>query len=92
MREGMKTYKLIGSDRNSYESSTPGTIGGHRKGKIYGRLDCPASLSAIAKGGYVTQRVFFADEETAIKAGFRPCGVCMPGEYAVWKRQTESDV
>ncbi|WP_053363416.1 Ada metal-binding domain-containing protein [Bacillus sp. FJAT-27251] len=90
MGEGTKTYKLLGPDRKVYESSTPGIIGGHRKGKIYGRLDCPAALRAIAKGGYVTQRVFFADEATAIEAGFRPCGVCMPREYAVWKRQKDT--
>ena len=39
-----------------------GTIGGHRRTRIYGRLDCPSALRAIARGGYVTHRVFFADE------------------------------
>jgi methylphosphotriester-DNA--protein-cysteine methyltransferase len=29
--------------------------------------------------------VFFADEETAIAAGFRPCGACMREEYRRWK-------
>jgi methylphosphotriester-DNA--protein-cysteine methyltransferase len=29
--------------------------------------------------------VFFADENTAIAAGYRPCAVCMPEEYATWK-------
>ena len=33
--------------------------------KIYGRLDCPSALRAIAVGGYVASRVFFADEPTA---------------------------
>ena len=32
-------------------------------------------------------RVFFADEETAVAAGYRPCAVCMPERYAEWKRQ-----
>ncbi|MFX4287415.1 Ada metal-binding domain-containing protein [Janibacter sp. G349] len=81
-----KTYTLLGADKVRYESPTPGTLGGHRKGRIYGRLDCPTALRAIAKGGYVTQRVFFADEATAIAAGFRPCAVCLPQEYAVWKQ------
>ena len=39
-----------------------GTLGGHRATKIFGRLDCPAALRAIARGGYVSQRVFFFDE------------------------------
>ena len=30
-----------------------GTLGGHRGTRIYGRLDCPAALRAIARGGYV---------------------------------------
>jgi len=77
-----RTWTLVGSDGRSYSSATPGTLGGHASGKIYGRLDCPAALRAIARGGYVTQRVFFADEKTA---GFRPCAVCMPDAYARWK-------
>jgi methylphosphotriester-DNA--protein-cysteine methyltransferase len=62
-----------------------GTIGGHRKTRIYGRLDCPSALRAIANGGYVTHRVFFADEAAAIAAGFRPCARCMPERYKEWK-------
>jgi methylphosphotriester-DNA--protein-cysteine methyltransferase len=38
------------------------------------------ALRAIANGGYVSHRVFFADEPTAIAAGYRPCGVCHPKE------------
>ena len=30
-------------------------------------------------------RVFFADEPTAIAAGYRPCAGCMPVEYRAWK-------
>jgi methylphosphotriester-DNA--protein-cysteine methyltransferase len=29
--------------------------------------------------------VFFADEHTAIAAGYRPCAVCLPQKYAAWK-------
>lgn len=54
-----KTYTLIGADNRPYQSETPGTYGGHRKTEVYGRMDCPAALRAIAKGGYVTHRVFF---------------------------------
>lgn len=67
----------------------PGTIGGHRKTKIYGRLDCRAALQAIERRGYVTQRVFFLDEQTAVSAGFRPCAVCMPESYARFRSRRE---
>jgi hypothetical protein len=83
----MRTYTLLDSDRRPYQSATPGTLGGHRPGRRYGRLDCAAALRAIARGGYVKHRVFFADEQTAIAAGYRPCGVCLPPEYARWKAQ-----
>ena len=63
-----------------------GTLGGHRGSKIYGQLDCPAALRAIARGGYVKHRVFFEDERAARDAGFRPCATCMPADYAAWKK------
>jgi methylphosphotriester-DNA--protein-cysteine methyltransferase len=82
-----RTWTLIGADGKPYESTRPGTLGGYRRRRIYGRLDCPAALRAIARGGYVSQRVFFLDEETAKSAGYRPCAVCLPQQYAAWKRQ-----
>lgn len=85
----VKIYTLLDAQRKPYETTTPGTIGGHRGGRIYGRLDCPTALRAIAKGGYVKDRVFFSDEDTAIAAGFRPCGVCLPEEYDAWKQERE---
>lgn len=81
-----KTFRLLGPDSKPYSSVTPGTFGGHRGGKLYGRLDCRAAFQAIARGGYVKHRVFFADEATAISAGYRPCAVCMSLEYAAWKK------
>lgn len=80
-----RTFTLTGRDGKLYVSAVPGTIGGHRGGKLYGRLDCRAALLAIARGGYVKQRVFFLDEVTAIAAGYRPCAVCLPKEYVAWK-------
>lgn len=80
-----RTYTLLGADRRPYQSPTPGRFGGHRRVRLYGRLECAAARRAIARGGYVKDRVFFADEETAIAAGFRPCAVCLPGRYARWK-------
>lgn len=82
----MRLYKLIGADGKPYESVTPGTLGGHKGHKGYGRLDCPSALLWIAKGYYVKGRVFFADEETAIAAGYRPCAVCMKARYLLWKQ------
>ena len=79
------SYTLLGADRRSYRSAQPGTLGGHRGTRIYGRLDCPAALRAIAHGGYVRQRVFFRDEETAVAAGYRPCAVCCPRQYQAFK-------
>ncbi|WP_423798220.1 Ada metal-binding domain-containing protein [Neobacillus sp. SAB-20_R2A] len=82
-----KTYTLLGPDKKPYQSKIPGTYGGHKKTKVYGRMDCPAALRAIAKGGYVQNRVFFADEETAIAAGFRSCASCLREKYTAWKER-----
>ena len=75
----------LGPDRRSYNSVLPGILGGHRGTRIYGRLDCPAALRAIARGGYVRNRVFFRDEATAIAAGYRPCAVCCPEQYRAFR-------
>jgi hypothetical protein len=80
-------FILTGADGRQYESSTPGELGGHRRGKLFGRLDCVAALRALSRGGYVNQRVFFADQQTALAAGYRPCAVCLPEQYAVWARR-----
>jgi hypothetical protein len=81
-----KTYTLIGPNGIPYPSAEPGSLGGHRGSRIYGRLDCRTALQAIARGGYVQHRVFFLDERTALAAGYRPCSVCLPEKYAVWKK------
>ena len=78
-------YTLIGFDGQPYKSKVPGTLGGHRRLKIYGRLDWPSALRFIAKGQYVKFRVFFADEEDATGAGYRPCAKCLPEKYREWK-------
>ena len=83
-----KTYKLIDALGNTYESLTPGLLGGNKKLKIYGRLDCPSAKRWIEKGHYVSNRVFFLNEEIAISAGYRPCAVCMLEEYKKWKTKT----
>jgi hypothetical protein len=83
----VKQYRLIGADGKEFLSPTPGTLGGHRRNKLYGRLDCPCALRWLAKGHIVRYRVFFADEASAIAAGYRPCAVCMRDEYRRWKRR-----
>lgn len=87
-----KEYKLIDKDRKVYISKTPGKFGGHRKLKIYGKLDCPSALRHIEKGYYIKYRVFFADEKTAIAAGYRPCSICLAKKYKKWKKNTLGQV
>ena len=79
-------FRLIGADGRPYDSAKKGTLGGHKRSKIYGRLDCPGALRAIKRGNtYQQSRVFFADEATAIAAGFRPCAVCLRDAYKAWR-------
>ncbi len=88
-REVERTYTLIGADGLRYVSTTPGTLGGHRRSRIYGRLDCPGALRWIARGHYVRHRVFFADAAAATAAGYRPCAVCLRQEYLRWRESRE---
>jgi methylphosphotriester-DNA--protein-cysteine methyltransferase len=80
-----KTYTLLDRAGRPYQSATKGLLGGHGRTKVYGRLDCPVALSLLRRGFQPHHRVFFADEDTAIAAGFRPCGACMRETYAAWR-------
>lgn len=60
-------------------------LGGHRKNKIYGRLDCRVANQYLRKGTYQNNRVLFENEGEAIRAGYRPCGACLPKHYKRWK-------
>jgi hypothetical protein len=82
-------YRLTQADGSIAECDVPGRLGGNRRLKIYGRLDCPSALRALSRG-YAQRRVFFANEATAIAAGYRPCAVCMPVEYRRWKSAAPS--
>ncbi|MFI2608220.1 hypothetical protein [Kitasatospora sp. NPDC018619] len=55
-----------------------------------GRFDCPSALRAVARGGHVRQRVFFADEATALAAGYRPCAACGKDRYQRWRTAREN--
>jgi len=80
-----KQYKLLGADSRFFWSPRPGKLGGHRRLKGYGRLDCPSALRWIACGHYVRHRVFFAGEASAVAAGYRPCARCLPERYRIWR-------
>lgn len=80
-----RTYRLLGADRKFYDSTAKGTLGGNRRLRIYGRLDCPNALRWIAKGHYVKNRVFFADAATAVAAGYRPCAICLRADWLRFK-------
>ena len=55
--------------------------GGNQRLDIYGWLDCASGRRMKRR-----TRVFFADEDAARAAGFRPCGHCMPDAYKIWRR------
>jgi methylphosphotriester-DNA--protein-cysteine methyltransferase len=55
---------------------------GHRKLKIYGTLHCRSG-----KRMKPSNRVFFASEQDAQLAGFRPCAHCLRPQYLAWKEQ-----
>ena len=75
----MKLFTLTGPDGTPFLSSARGTLGGHRRNRLYGRLDCKTAARYLARGSYQKNRVFFADEASARLAGFRPCSHCLPG-------------
>jgi methylphosphotriester-DNA--protein-cysteine methyltransferase len=79
-----RTWTLLGPDGKPYSSGRRGALGGHRKSRLYGRLDCPAALRALARRGYAANRVFFLNQAHALAAGYRPCAACLPKEYASW--------
>jgi methylphosphotriester-DNA--protein-cysteine methyltransferase len=79
-----KRYRLLGADGAAFESRAPGRLGGNRRLKIYGRLDCASAIRALEKG-YARRRVFFLDEAAAIASGYRPCGRCLRERYRSWK-------
>ncbi len=58
-------------------------LGGNKRLKIYGRLDCRAGRRMK-----VGNRVFFENETEAIALTYRPCAVCMRKEYLLWKEKS----
>ena len=55
------------------------TFGGNRNLKIYGTLRCQSGKRLKRPN-----RVFFASEQDALAAGYRPCGHCLKPKYKAW--------
>src|SRR5580658_6128818 len=55
-------------------------LGGNKKLKLYGTLHCVSGKRMAP-----ANRVFFASEQEAIAAGYRPCGHCLRAKYLAWK-------
>ena len=85
-------YRLTGPDGKIDECKNPGKLGGNGEAHIYGKLDCLSAARALTAidARDRLHRVFFASEEDAIAAGYRPCGTCMPEAYVTWKRGPKS--
>ena len=83
---GTHEYKLRDENNKEYISKIPGTLGGNKKIKIYGKMDCPSAKRWLEKGKYTSNRVFFENVEIAKKAGYRPCAICMPEDYKIYKK------
>ncbi|KIO77713.1 metal-binding protein [Pedobacter lusitanus] len=62
------------------------TLGGNKKLKIYGRLNCKSG-----KRMNRVNRVFFADEKEALENGFRPCANCQRNLYKEWIYSVEEN-
>ncbi len=59
-------------------------LAGNKKLKIYGTLRCVSGKRMLP-----ANRVFFASEQEAIAAGFRPCGHCLREKYLAWKNPVQ---
>ncbi len=84
----MITYDFFGTNKKEKERNIRNLIrsgkivlGGNRKLKIYGRLNCKSGKRLKPEN-----RVFFSTEKEAINSGFRPCGHCMRQAFNEWKQ------
>jgi hypothetical protein len=82
---GVRAARLVGPAGREIVSTAPGTLGGRRRTKAYGRLDCAVTLRQVAQGHDMRPRGLFADGQTTIAAGYRPCAHCLPERHAAWR-------
>ncbi|MEP7268683.1 MAG: Ada metal-binding domain-containing protein [Saprospiraceae bacterium] len=61
-------------------------VGGNRILKIYGTLHCSSGKRMKRQS-----RIFFKSEIEAKRLGYRPCGICMPKAYKIWKNEATSN-
>ena len=61
------------------------SLGGYRKGKIYGLLTCKSG-----KRMKLVNRISFRNETEALDAGYRPCGHCLAEKYKIRKATKHS--
>lgn len=61
------------------------TLGGNKRLKIYGLLNCRSG-----KRMHKENRVLFTSVHDAKQMGYRPCGHCMKKEYTIWKKNNGS--
>ena len=83
-----RTYTLTGPDGQQHKSNTPGALAGWYRKRIFGRLDCSSGTRLMAP----ENRVFFADLETAVRAGYRPCRPLDEEEFREFKRRLPDSV
>jgi methylphosphotriester-DNA--protein-cysteine methyltransferase len=57
-------------------------LGGNKKLRIYGKLDCVSGMKMQRKN-----RIFFSDSREAESLHFRPCAHCMRDQYQQWKNE-----
>ena len=81
-----KTYTLLGADGRAVPERREGPARRQRPHQgLRHAWTAPSRSRCCAAGFEPKHRVFFADEETAIAAGFRPCGACMRARYREWR-------
>jgi hypothetical protein len=74
----VKLYTLTGANDQPYSSPIPGTVGRHRRHRVYGRLDCPAALLAIARGRGTNDRVSSPMKPLQSPQAIAPAGSAAP--------------
>jgi len=82
-----RTYTLLGADRRPYRKHGAGAVRRPPPGPdLRPTRTARRPGGAIARGATWAHRVFFADQPTAVAAGYRPCAVCLPAAYAAGNR------